>query len=372
MSTCPAWANSSTSDALGRLAPLTARRALPTIHRNRPPSVPNSLVYARGAGYRPAMTNNAVLRTQKLVKEFDGIRAVNELDLEIQPGSIFGLLGPNGSGKTTTIRTCLGVYVPDSGSVALLGNSDPLAVRDRVGYLPEERGLYPKMQVLEQLAFLGSLRGLSQREATKRGRKWLDRLDLGDRGKSATEEFSKGMQQKVQFAAAVIHEPDVVVLDEPFTGLDPVNTRLLKELILEQQERGCTVILSTHRMEQVEAMCEEIALIHRGTLVLRGGVKEIRAQSGTNTLAIEYEGPPGALDNLPGVSQVHDSGRSARLQMEAGADTQQIVRALLDSALVHSFSTEQPSIEEIFLEHVGDGAAAISETGELVADEVQS
>jgi len=316
------------------------------------------------------MINNAVLTTRKLVKEFDGVRAVNELDLEIPAGSIFGLLGPNGSGKTTTIRTCMGVYVPDGGSVALLGNDDPLAVRDRVGYLPEERGLYPKMQVGEQLAFLGAIRGLSQPEATRRARKWLDRLDLGDRGKSATEEFSKGMQQKVQFAASVIHEPEVVILDEPFTGLDPVNTRLLKELILEQRDRGCTVILSTHRMEQVEAMCEEIALIHRGELVLRGGVNEIRAQSGSNTLAIEYEGPPGALDDLPGITQVHDSGRSARLQMVPGADTQQIVRTLLDRVQLHAFSTEQPSIEEIFLDHVGHGTA-ISETGELV-EKVQS
>jgi len=314
------------------------------------------------------MNNDPVIRTQKLTKEFDGIRAVNELDLEIPSGSIFGLLGPNGSGKTTTIRTCLGVYLPDSGSVSLLGSEDPLAVRNRVGYLPEERGLYPKMQVLEQLAFLGSIRGLSQREATRRARHWLKRLDLGDRAKSATEEFSKGMQQKVQFAASVIHEPDVVVLDEPFTGLDPVNTRLLKELILEQRDRGCTVILSTHRMEQVEAMCEEIALIHRGDLVLRGAVQQIRAESGSNTLAIEYEGPPGAFDDLPGVLHVHDSGRSARLQMAADADPQAIVRTLLERVQLHAFSTEQPSIEEIFLDHVGHGAAAISETGELVEE----
>ena len=200
------------------------------------------------------MSKVPVLHTKQLVKEFDGVRAINALDLQVPAGAIFGLLGPNGSGKTTTIRTCLGIYLADSGSLELLGSPDPLAVRDRVGYLPEERGLYPKMHVHEQLAFFGTIRGLSQSEANRRATTWLDRLGLADRGSSTTEEFSKGMQQKVQFAAAVLHEPDLVVLDEPFTGLDPVNTRLLKELILEQQARGCTVILSTHRMEKVEAM----------------------------------------------------------------------------------------------------------------------
>ena len=186
-------------------------------------------------------------------------------------------MGPNGSGKTTTIRACLGMYVPDRGEVQLLGARDPLAVRYRVGCLPEERGLYPKMQVKEPLAFLGTIRGLSRGEANRRAAAWLDRFGFGDRSKSATNELSKGLQQKVQFAAAAIHEPELLVLNEPFTGLDPVNTRLLKELILEQSDLGCTVILSSHLMEQVEAMCDFVALIHRGDLMLNGALKDVRA-----------------------------------------------------------------------------------------------
>lgn len=321
------------------------------------------------------MKNSPALQARQLLKEFDGVTAVNRLDLEVPAGSIFGLLGPNGSGKTTTIRTCLGIYVPDGGEISVLGSPDPLAVRERVGYLPEERGLYPKMQVLEQLAFLGSIRGLTTGEAKRRATAWLERLDLADRAKSLTNEFSKGMQQKVQFAAAVIHEPELVVLDEPFTGLDPVNTRLLKELILEQRKRGCTVVLSTHRMEQVEAMCEAIGMIHQGNLVLSGRLDELRSRRGSNTLAIEYDGEAHRLENLPGVVRVTDSGRSARLQMEPGTDVQKLVGVLLERVRLRSFSTEEASMEEIFLETVGanapEGTAlAISETGELVQEGV--
>ncbi len=319
------------------------------------------------------MTEQPALRTTGLVKEFDGVVAVNSLDLEVPTGCIFGLMGPNGSGKTTTIRTCLGIYLPDRGEVRLLGSKDPLEIRARVGYLPEERGLYPKMQVLEQLSFLGTIRGLSHAEATRRATAWLERLELGDRTKSATNELSKGMQQKVQFAAAVIHEPELVVLDEPFTGLDPINTRLLKELILEQNERGCTVILSSHRMEQVEAMCNFVGLIHRGDLVLNGALSDVRAAHGRNTLAIQYDGSGDGLNGLPGVAKINDSGRSARLELEPGADTQVLLGALLERVQLSSFSAEQPSMEEIFLDKVGhraegDPQLVLTEEGELVSE----
>lgn len=301
------------------------------------------------------------------MKEFDGVVAVKTLDLDVPAGGIFGLLGPNGSGKTTTIRTALGIYVPDGGTVCLLGSSDPRAVRSRVGYLPEERGLYPKMKLQEQLAFLGSIRGLAPREANRRAGAWLERLDLGDRAGSQTNELSKGMQQKVQFAAAVIHEPELVVLDEPFSGLDPVNTRLLQELILAQRDRGCTVVLSSHRMEQVEQMCDAIGLIHRGELVLHGVLSEIKSRYGKGTLAIQYVGSAEDLESVPGVRHVTDSGRTARLQLEPGADPQAILRTLLDRVAVESFRNEEPSVEDIFLEMVGatsTAAAALENTTE--------
>lgn len=299
------------------------------------------------------MPAEAALRCEQLVKTFDTTRAVDELSLEVSTGQIFGLLGPNGSGKTTTIRIGLGIYVPDGGSVTVLGREDPLTVRDRLGYLPEERGLYPRMRIDEQLAFLGSIRGLPFREAKRRADTWLERLGLAEKVKSQTNELSKGMQQKVQFAAAVIHEPDLVVLDEPFSGLDPVNTRLLKELILEQKTRGATVVLSTHRMDQVEQMCESICLIHQGRAVLTGKLDEIRASYGKSTVRLDYGGDASSLTGLSGVREVRDSGRSATLLMEPTADPQEVLRQLLDRVTVRGFSLEEPSVEDIFLDKVG-------------------
>ncbi len=299
------------------------------------------------------MPAEAALRCEHLVKTFDTTRAVDDLSLEVSPGQIFGLLGPNGSGKTTTIRIGLGIYVPDGGSLLVLGHRDPLEVRDRLGYLPEERGLYPRMRIDEQLAFLGTIRGLPFREAKRRAGTWLENLGLAENAKSQTNELSKGMQQKVQFAAAVIHEPDLLVLDEPFSGLDPVNTRLLKDLILEQKTRGATVVLSTHRMDQVEQMCESICLIHEGQAVLTGKLDEIRASYGKSTVRLDYDGDASSLEGLSGVREVRDSGRSASLLMEPAADPQEVLRQLLDRVRVRSFSLEEPSVEDIFLDKVG-------------------
>ena len=290
-----------------------------------------------------------------------GTTAVDGLDLHVPAGSIFGLLGPNGSGKTSTIRTALGIYVPDGGTVEILGSRNPLSVRHRIGYLPEERGLYARMKVAEQLAFLASIRGLDHTEATRRADDWLARVGLTANAQSLTSELSKGMQQKIQFAAAVIHDPELVVLDEPFTGLDPVNARLLKELILEQRDRGATVVLSTHRMEQVEALCESICLIHQGRPVLTGNLAEIKAGYGRNTIAIEYHGARGALGNLTGVRRCDDTGHEARLELEPDTDAQAVIRAAVDRVTIQAIRLDHPHIEEIYLEKVGHRDATTEE-----------
>lgn len=314
-----------------------------------------------------AMSQQPALKCSGLTKTFNGTIAVDRLDLEVGSGQVFGLLGPNGSGKTTTIRMALGIYARDGGKVEMLGSDDPLAVRDRLGYLPEERGLYPRMKVAEQLAFLGSIRGLSMREARTRAAAWLDRLGLAERAKSETNELSKGMQQKIQFAAAVLHEPEMVVLDEPFTGLDPINTRLLKSLILEQRERGTTVVLSTHRMDQVEQMCESICLIHQGRAVLSGRLSEIKASYGESTVNPEYDGAAGALTGLTGVREVRDSGRTASLLLDDPGASQDVLRQLVDRVKVRSFELAEPSVEDIFLDQVGYVAGLGNGAGELAA-----
>jgi len=294
-----------------------------------------------------------VLRVEDLTKEFSGVRAVDALQFEVARGKIFGLLDPNGSGKTKTIRMCLGIIPPDAGTVEVLGSPDPLRVRERIGYLPEERGLYAKMRVADQLAFLGAIRGLDWPTAKRRAEWWLERLGLKDRMSSLTNELSKGMQQKVQFAAALLHQPELVILDEPFSGLDPINTRIFKDILLEEKRRGVTFVLSTHRMEEVEAMCEEICLIHSGRVVLKGALSEIKASYGKASVALEYEGQGGDFRDLPGVVSVQDSGRKARLRLAPGADSQELLKALVERVRVRAFRLEEPHIEEIYLQAVG-------------------
>ena len=306
-----------------------------------------------------------LLECRGLCKSFNKTRALVDLDLEVEEGVVFGLLGPNGSGKTTTIRIALGILNPDAGKVSVFGDDNPLSHRSRIGYLPEERGLYPRMKVREQLAFLGAIRGLDYGEADKKGCCWLEKLGLEDRAGAKTNELSKGMQQKIQFAAAVMHEPDLIVLDEPFTGLDPVNSRMLKDLLLEQKEKGVTVILSTHRMEEVEAMCDSITLVHGGKRVLYGRLSDIKASYGKNSVSIGYGGDPGCLKDLPGVLKVSDSGHSARLRMEKGADTQALLKELMNRTRIDSFIVDEPHLEEIYLEKVGRLPVTAGNAGEF-------
>ncbi|MFH1965948.1 MAG: ATP-binding cassette domain-containing protein [Acidobacteriota bacterium] len=314
--------------------------------------------------------NNLTVECRGLCKEFNQHRALKNLDLEVEKGIVFGLLGPNGSGKTTTIRIALGILNPDAGEVKVFGQGNPLSHRRRIGYLPEERGLYPRMKVREQLAFLGAIRGLEYREADKRACSWLEKMGLADRAQARTNELSKGMQQKIQFASAVMHEPELIVLDEPFTGLDPINSRLLKGLLLEQKEKGVTIVLSTHRMEEVEAMCDSISLVHKGERVLHGRLSDIKASYGRNSVSIEYGGKPDCLEDLPGVLSVNDSGRSARFRLEKGADTQELLRELLNRTSIGSFVVDEPHLEEIYLEKVGHSFIQTDSSGDFQPGEM--
>ena len=239
-----------------------------------------------------------------ITKRYDGVTAVDALSLRIEPGGIFGLLGPNGAGKTTTIRMIMGVIEPDEGEVRIFGEPFSERIKDSIGYLPEERGLYRKMKVLDHLVFLGEIKGVPAGVARERGKKWLERLELGDWADKTVESLSKGMQQKVQFIATVLHEPKLVLLDEPFTGLDPINTQILKDIIEELQQDGRAVVLSTHLMEQVEKLCKRICLINKGRKILEGSLADIKMQFGRNVVTIRFSGDPAHLERHPGVERV--------------------------------------------------------------------
>ena len=222
-------------------------------------------------------------------KSFAGHTAVKELSMEVPRGSVFGLLGPNGAGKTTALRMVMDILGPDSGSIEILGRPVDPAVRDRVGYMPEERGLYPRMVLEEQLVFMAAIKGVPRKEAVRRLGPWLERLGLAEWRKRKTNELSKGMQQKAQFIATVVHEPELLILDEPMSGLDPVGTDVMREVMLDLRRRGATIVLSSHQMDTVERLCDRVVLINRGEKVLDGAVSEVKARHGSNTLALAFE-----------------------------------------------------------------------------------
>jgi ABC-2 type transport system ATP-binding protein len=287
-----------------------------------------------------------------VTKSYDGLTAVSALNLQIREGSFFGLLGPNGAGKTTTLRMLLRIIVPDQGRIQILGQPLEAATQDRIGYLPEERGLYPRMQVRQVLVYLGSLKGLAEAEADRRARQWLERLEIADWSERKINELSKGMQQKVQFIAAVIHEPPLLVLDEPFTGFDPVNVAVVKDIMVDLRDRGTTIILSTHRMEQVEMMCDSICLIHRGRQVLDGDLREIKRAYGKNTVRVEYAGRD-TLDLSPFASSINRFGSVVEAKLRPEVDPQRILKALVEQNVpIARFELIEPPLADIFVEKV--------------------
>ena len=297
-------------------------------------------------------------------KAYDTKIAVDDLSLSIEPGTMFGLLGPNGSGKTSSIRMMIGITVPDSGTVRLFDQPFNRNLLKRVGYLPEERGLYKKMKVIDQLIFLGQLHGLDAHTAAKRAYDWCDRMEITEAVLKKTEELSKGMQQKIQFIAALLHEPDLILMDEPFSGLDPVNADLLMKTLLELRKEGRTILFSTHRMDQVEKLCDEIALIHRGHLILSGGMREIKSRYPRNRVVVNFEGDSNFLHH-PSVESYQDYSGHAEIKLHSGnghgphPDAQPLLAdAVARGTRISRFEVMEPTLEEIFIEAVGGKADA--------------
>jgi len=289
----------------------------------------------------------------KLKKSFGDHAAVDGLSFDVPQGSIFGLLGRNGAGKTTTLRMIMDIIRPDSGEVRVLGHPLNDRTKDRLGYLPEERGLYPKMKVIEMLEFQGSIKGMAPGEARSRAATWLERMELGDWKEKKVEELSKGMQQKVQFIAAVLHEPELLILDEPFSGMDPVNQDLIKDLILEINRAGCSVIFSTHVMDSAERLCREIALIDDGKVVVDGALATIKHGFGDNSLRLEYEGDGSFLAELPQVQRIDDYGQYVEIQLTSGDEAQQLLEAAVDRLRIRRFEIVAPTLHNIFIQLVG-------------------
>jgi ABC-2 type transport system ATP-binding protein len=298
------------------------------------------------------------IAVEHVTKRFDTVVAVSDLSLHVEQGAVFGLLGPNGAGKTTTLRMIMHILVPDEGSVQVLGQPSSERTQDLIGYLPEERGLYSKMKVREVLVFLAALKGLSEAEATVRVHAWLERLGLAEWSEKKINDLSKGMQQKAQFIAAVVHRPPLLILDEPFTGLDPVNATLIKDIMLELREKGATIILSTHRMEQVEMMCDAICLINHGRSVLAGDLRAIKKSYGKNTLRIEYSGDDNFLDRPDLVEKLNHFGAVTEAKLRPGADPQEILKAAVARGVrLTRFELVEPPLNDIFIEKVSEAHA---------------
>jgi ABC-2 type transport system ATP-binding protein len=293
------------------------------------------------------------LRLRGVEKRYGDTVAVEDLAFDLPVGTICGLLGPNGAGKTTTIRIILDIVGPDAGIVEVLGRPVDPEVRDRVGYLPEERGMYPRMRVVEQLAFFGQLKGMRPPEARREALVWLERLELGHRAGDRVDTLSKGMQQKVQFIATVLHRPDLLILDEPFSGLDPINVDLLRQIVLERKRDGATVLFSTHAIEDAEKICERVCMIAGARKVLDGSLREVKEAAGRRHVILSYEGDPGFLSD-PAVESATDHGRWVEIRLAPGGDPQAILRRALETGVrIERFELAEPSLREIFLERAG-------------------
>lgn len=292
-------------------------------------------------------TTEAAIALRGVEKHFDGRAAVCDLTLTVPRGSVYGFIGPNGSGKTTTLRMIMNIFLADRGEIEVLGETSHAAARERVGYLPEERGLYKRMTVRQVLRYFGELKGMPRQRLERSMEVWLERLGARDWADRRVEALSKGMAQKVQFAVAVVAEPELLILDEPFTGLDPVNADLLRDAVLAERQRGATIVFSTHDMEAAERLCDRIFMIFRGRKVLDGTLEEIKALEGVDRVRVRTAGGRSALDGLPGIESVVDHGNAQDVTLRC--EPQAFLRRLVERTTVHAFEVTRPSLHDIFV-----------------------
>lgn len=293
------------------------------------------------------------LKLEQVTKRFGKFTAVNELSLEIPEKEMFGFLGANGAGKTTTFRMVLGLLEPSGGKITWDGKLINYSTSHLVGYLPEERGLYPKLKVRDQIVYLARLRGMQKNEAKLELTSWLERFKIPEYENKKVEELSKGNQQKIQFIAAVIHKPKLLILDEPFSGLDPVNVEMLKDAVLSLKERGTTIVFSSHQMHHVEEMCENLCIMHKGSPVVHGSLKEIKRAFGKKNLVIHADLPLDFLKNQAGVLKARSTMEGVHLQIEGEYVAERILKDIVNKGFIRKFELEEPSLNDIFIEKVG-------------------
>ena len=299
------------------------------------------------------MHNNALI-IENVCKNFSGVQAVDNLSAVLPSGSIYGFLGPNGAGKTTTIRMIMNIIQPDSGRIIFQGETSIDKAKDRIGYMPEERGLYRKMTVRNVISYLGAIKGMKKRDLSQAIPLWLEKIGLGEWADKKVENLSRGMQQKLQFVATVINDPDILILDEPFSGLDPINLDLLKGIMLQMKDAGKMVIFSTHMMEHAEKMCDRILLINKGSKIIDGTLEEIRSRYSSNVVSVELEGDTGFVSGLTMVKGLKKVGNRLEITLAETADHQELLHALAGKIRVRAFEVKVPSLHEIFIHLVGN------------------
>lgn len=300
------------------------------------------------------MPDNVTLRVENVTKRYGEFTAVEDLSFEVRAGRVFGFLGPNGAGKTTTIRMLVGITRPDEGRIALFGEPMSAVLQDRIGYLPEERGLYKKMKIADQLRYFAALKGVTGADAGRRIDRWLERMGLSEWKNKKTTDLSKGMQQKIQFISTVLHDPDLLILDEPFSGLDPVNVEFMIDVLAEFKQENKTVIFSTHLMETAERLCHDIILINKSRKVLGGSLREVKESYGKNLIALRAVGADAVLDDKGLVAALHDHADEQYVEIAEGVDPQRLLRKLVEAgASVNKFEKVEASLNDIFIDQVG-------------------